>query len=52
MNGSPIMTTIPDIARRWIDDNAFATIATILPNGYPQQTVVRIRPHKVVLLSR
>lgn len=36
------MTQIPDIARGWIDDNAFATVATILPNGYPQQTVVWI----------
>lgn len=34
------MTTIPEIAQAWIDDNAFATIATVLPNGYPQQSVV------------
>jgi PPOX class probable F420-dependent enzyme len=36
------MAQIPDIARGWIDNNAFATVATILPNGYPQQTVVWI----------
>ncbi len=34
------MTAIPEIAQAWIDDNAFATIATVLPNGYPQQSVV------------
>ena len=34
------MTRIPEIAQAWIDGNAFATIATVLPNGYPQQSVV------------
>ena len=36
------MTQIPEIAQGWIDDNAFATIATVLPNGYPQLSVVWI----------
>lgn len=34
------MAEIPQLARDWIDANAFATIATVLPNGYPQQSVV------------
>lgn len=36
------MAEIPQIARDWIEGNAFATIATVLPNGYPQQSVVWI----------
>ena len=36
------MSQIPELAQGWIDDNAFATIATVLPNGFPQQSVVWI----------
>lgn len=34
------MTTLPDIAREWIDGAEFATIATILPSGQPHLSVV------------
>ena len=36
------MTQIPAVAREWIDANAFATFATILPDGRPHQSVVWI----------
>lgn len=34
------MTTLPDVARGWIDGAEFATIATILPSGQPHLSVV------------
>ena len=34
------MTQIPDLAKAWIDDHEFATIATIQPDGQPQLSVV------------
>jgi len=33
---------IPDAAKGWIDDHEFATIATIMPDGQPQLSVVWI----------
>lgn len=36
------MAEIPEIAQEWLDGTDFATIATLLPNGFPQQTVVWI----------
>lgn len=32
--------TLPDVAKQWIDDHEFATIATIQPDGRPQLSVV------------
>lgn len=34
------MTQIPEAARTWIDNHEFATIATIMPDGRPQLSVV------------
>ena len=31
---------LPDLAKSWIDNAEFAVIATVLPNGRPQQSVV------------
>ena len=36
------MASIPENARAWIDNHEFATIATILPDGRPQLSVVWI----------
>ncbi len=36
------MTQIPDTARTWLDGPEFATIATIMPDGQPQLSVVWI----------
>lgn len=36
------MTALPDAAKTWIDDHEFATIATIMPDGRPQLSVVWI----------
>ncbi len=36
------VTSIPDVAKGWLDSAEFAVIATNLPNGYPQQSVVWI----------
>ncbi len=36
------MPTLPDDAKAWIDDHEFATIATIMPDGRPQLSVVWI----------
>ena len=36
------MTVIPDPARTWFDEPEFATVATILPDGRPQLSVVWI----------
>ncbi len=33
---------LPDVAKGWIDDHEFATIATIQPDGQPQLSVVWI----------
>ncbi len=34
------MTTIPDLAKVWLDAPEFATMATIQPDGHPQLSVV------------
>lgn len=34
------VTQLPDLAREWIDGAEFAVIATIQPDGRPQQSVV------------
>ena len=31
---------LPELAKSWIDNAEFAVIATVLPNGRPQQSVV------------
>ena len=36
------MPTLPDEAKAWIDDHEFATIATLMPDGRPQLSVVWI----------
>lgn len=36
------MPGIPEAAKAWIDDHEFATIATIMPDGRPQLSVVWI----------
>lgn len=36
------MATLPDAAKAWIDDHEFATIATVMPDGRPQLSVVWI----------
>ena len=33
---------LPDVAKAWIDEHEFATIATVLPDGQPQLSVVWI----------
>ena len=37
-----MMASLPDLAKGWIDDHEFATIATILPDGQPHLSVVWI----------
>lgn len=34
------MTSLPDVAKEWLDATEFATIATILPSGQPHLSVV------------
>ena len=34
------MATLPDAAKAWIDGHEFATIATVMPDGRPQLSVV------------
>ena len=36
------MGTLPDAAKAWIDNHEFATIATVMPDGRPQLSVVWI----------
>lgn len=36
------MTALPDSVKAWFDAPEFAVIATVLPNGSPQQSVVWI----------
>jgi PPOX class probable F420-dependent enzyme len=36
------VATLPDAAKAWFDANEFATIATIMPDGQPQLSVVWI----------
>lgn len=34
------MAALPDLAKEWIDRHEFATIATVMPDGRPQLSVV------------
>ena len=36
------MPGIPEVAKAWIDDHEFATIATLMPDGRPHLSVVWI----------
>lgn len=40
----PFVTTeLPDLARRLLDANTFATLATVNPNGSPQSSVIWVK---------
>ena len=46
------MPTLPDLAKKLIDDKNFATLATVNPDGSPQSSVIWVkRENEVVVFS-